>query len=333
MVTPEQAAAATAAGVKAGEFYLSLFSGRGAGVGSATDSSAKNWFADGYSTVPGSMGGSPFSVIYAEGSKTPIYIESTKLLNKNYQKYKDAPGSKARNTLIDAEGNGTANVFFINDNSRTKWDLTGVSSDTTEVVGDFYISENTQSLEQRTMGGQAGGSMPAVVRAARCRAAAVKALGCPVGAKCPPAGKEAECLPVVKVGGRCKAGCRAGGGGGGGMPSGGGMGAPGGGMPGGMDSGTKGNFINATFQNSEWTGTVIGVSKNANLNFDEKSSWKATESVDIDTLTVASGTAITADKPVKITVAKLVVSGGGAYKAGKNVTIETRKEEAKEEAK
>lgn len=54
---------------------------------------------------------------------------------------------------------------------------------------------------------------------------------------------------------------------------------------------------------------------------------------DMDTLTVAPGTKITSDKPVKITVAKLVVSGGGSCKAGKNVTIETRKEETKEDAK
>ena len=128
---------------------------------------------------------SPFSAIYAEVSKTPIYIESTKLINKNYLKYKDASGSKAQNLMIDAEGNGTANVFF----------------------------------------------------------------------------------------------------------------------------------INTTFQNSKWTGTVTGVSKNASLNFDEKSSWK-----------------LTADKPVKLSVAKLEVTGGGAFKAGRNVAIETRKEDAEEDA-
>lgn len=236
VATPEEAAAATAAGVKAGNFYLSLFSGRGTGVGSVTDNAAKNWFKDGYSTVPGSMGGSVFSVIYTEGSKTLIYIESTKLINKNYQKYKDAPGSKAQNIIIDAEDNGTANVFFINDNTKTKWDLTGVSKETTEIVGDFNISENTQSLEQR-MTGDSGGAQ-------------------------------------VQQGGQQGQGASAGGQIQGGMPGG---SAPGGmGGPEGMDSGTKGNFINVRFQNSEWTGTVIGFSKNASLNFDEKSSWKVT---------------------------------------------------------
>jgi hypothetical protein len=270
------------------------------------------------------MGGSPFSVIYAEGSKTPIYIESTKLINKNYQKYKDAPGSKAENIMIDAEGNGTANVFFINDNSKTKWDLTGVSNETTEIVGDFYISESTQSLEQRMMGGQGGMQMPG---------------GGMPGGEMPsggmPGGGEGG-MPDMGQGMMPPQGGMPGGPGGGegGMPGGGmpGGGMPGGGMPGGMDSGVKGNFINATFQNSEWTGTVTGVSENACLNFDEKSSWELTADTAIDTLTVAPGTMVTADKPVKLSVAKLEVTGGGAFKAGKNVTIETRKEDAEENA-
>ncbi len=317
VVTPEEAEAATAAGLKGGNFYLSLFAGRGSGVGSTSGSTGSNWFKDGYYTVPGSMGGSPFSVIYTEGSKTPIYIESTKLINKNYQKYKNAPGSKAQNLMIDAEGNGTANVFFINDNSKTKWDLTGVYNDTTEIVGDFYISENTESLEQRMMGGQ-GAGMPGG--------------GMPGGGM--PGGGQMQGGP---------GGGMPGGGEGGGMPGGQGMqmpssgmpggGMPGGGMPGGMNSGTKGNFINATFQNSEWTGTVLGVAKNARLNFDEKSSWKLTADTTIDKLTVAPGTVITADKPVKLSVVKLEVTGGGAFQAGKNVTIEMRKENTKEDAK
>ena len=53
----------------------------------------------------------------------------------------------------------------------------------------------------------------------------------------------------------------------------------------------------------------------------------------IDTLTVAPGTVISADRPVKLSVAKLAYSGSGAFKAGKNVTIETRPEEAKEDSK
>jgi len=311
VVTPEEQAAAQKAGTKTNAFTLSLF-GRSFGGGSSS-STTKSWFDDGYYKTPGGMGGSVFSVIYAEGSKTPIYIESTRVFNKNYAKYKDAPGSKAQNIIIDAEGNGTAVIFFINDNTKTKWDLTGISQETTEIVGDFNVSDNTQSLEQRMMGGGGASASGSQMQG-----------GMPSGGGMP--GGEGGGMPGGGEGGGMP-----GGGEGGGMPGGGGMGGMG--APGGMDSGTKGNFINATFQNSEWTGTVIGVSKNASFNFDEKSSWKVTASTDIDTLTVAPGTTITADKPVKITVAKLVVSGGGSYKAGKNVTIETRKEEAKEDAK
>jgi hypothetical protein len=100
-----------------------------------------------------------------------------------------------------------------------------------------------------------------------------------------------------------------------------------------MDSGTQGNFLNATFQNFEWKGTVVGVTKNANLIFDEKSSWKVTADAAIDTLTFAGGTVITADQPVTVSVAKMVVSCNGAFKAGKNVTLETREEEPKESSK
>jgi hypothetical protein len=95
----------------------------------------------------------------------------------------------------------------------------------------------------------------------------------------------------------------------------------------GMDSGTKGNFLNATFQNSEWKGTVVGVTKNANLTFDEKSSWKVTGDTAIDTLTVASGTVIDADMPVTLTYSKLVVSDNGTFTFGRNVTAKIQAKE------
>jgi hypothetical protein len=103
------------------------------------------------------------------------------------------------------------------------------------------------------------------------------------------------------------------------------------GMPGGMGMGQKGNYLNATFENSEWEGTVLGVSKNANLTFDGKSSWKVTGNTEIDTLTVAPGTVISADKPVTISYLKLEVSDGGKFKFGKNVTGEVRPPEEEPE--
>jgi hypothetical protein len=342
--TPEEAAAFQKSGTKAGTFFISLFGGRSGGTGSTTGSAAKNWFGDGYSSTPGGMGGNLFSVIYTEGSKTPIYIESSNLINKNYAKYKDAPGSKVKNLLIDAEGNGTANVFFINDNSKTKWDLTGVSQETTELVGDFNISENTQSLEQRMGGGGMPGSGAMGAGGQPGQGNASGGGGAP-GSQMQggPGGQPGE----AGSGGAGGPGGQMGEGGPGGPGGQAGEGGPGGaggqgmppGMPGmgpggpGMDSGTKGNFLNANFQNSEWKGTVVGVTRNAKLTFDEKSSWKVTGNTAIDTLTVAEGTVITADRPVTISVAKLVVSNNGAFKAGKNVTIESRKEEAKESGK
>jgi hypothetical protein len=114
-----------------------------------------------------------------------------------------------------------------------------------------------------------------------------------------------------------------------GMP--GGQGAPGGmGMPGaGMEMFQKGNYLNATFENSEWQGTVLGVTNNANLSFDAKSSLKVTGDTDIDTLTVAAGTVISADKPVTVSYSKLVVSDKGNFKFGKNVTGKVKPTEEK----
>ena len=41
VTTPEEAKAYTASGAKPGQFFISLFAGRGGGVGSTTDSTAK----------------------------------------------------------------------------------------------------------------------------------------------------------------------------------------------------------------------------------------------------------------------------------------------------
>ena len=105
------------------------------------------------------------------------------------------------------------------------------------------------------------------------------------------------------------------------------------GMPGMETGGKKGNYLNASFENSEWQGTVVGMTKNADLTFDDKSSWKVTSDTAIDTLTVAPGTVISAARPVTVSVAKLAVTGSGAFKAGKNVKIETRKEEPAQDSK
>jgi hypothetical protein len=291
--TPQEAAAFEASGAKADAFSMNMFANGRTG-GKLSKPALKYWFEDGNTLVPGAGGGNGLAVIYTEGSKTPIHIDSSRLINKNYARYKDAPGSKAKNLIISSEGNGTANVFFTNDNSRTRWDLTGKVNETTEVIGDFSIAELSTSSDG-AMGpgrGMPGGGMPGG--------------GMPGGGQGAPGGQPGQSGQAQ---------------GGQGMPAGmpGGQGASG--MPGvGMEMFQKGNYLNATFENSEWKGTVLGVTRNANLTFDDKSSWKVTGDTDIDTLTVASGTVINADKPITVSYSKLVVSDKGNFKFGKNIT-------------
>ena len=244
-------------------FELNMFADK-ANQWAFSKESLAYWFKDGYATAPGFSGGNKIAVIYTDGSKTPIYVDSTRLENRNFQVYKDKPGSKAQNLLISAEGNGTANVFFLNENRKTRWDLTGQSQETTELVGDFNVAAPST--------GGPGGMPP--------------------GMMMPPPGGE------------------------GGPP------APPGGFPA-MPAGgfEKDNHLHARFENSEWQGTVIGVSENATLTFDATSAWTVTASTQIDTLTVAAGTALTAKAPVTITVFDLKAPPG--FKAGKNVTIKS----------
>jgi len=314
--TPKEAAAFEASGARVDAFSMNMFANGRTG-GKLSKDALKYWFEDGCTLVPGAGGGNALAVIYTEGSKTPVHIDSSRLINRNYAKYKDIPGSKAKNLIISSEGNGTANVFFSNDNSRTRWDLTGKSNETTEVVGDFSIAEASASSGMMGGmpggGGASGGGMPGGQAGEGQQAA---------GGQGEPGG-----MPSVQgaPGGQ---GLPGGQGASGGMPSG---GAPGGmGMPGGgMEMFQKGNFLNATFENSEWQGTVLGVSGNASLVFDAKSSWKVTADTEIDTLTVAAGTVISADKPVTVSYSKLVVSDMGNFKFGKNVTGKVREAEEK----
>lgn len=222
------------------------------------------WFADGYRTAPGFSGGNKMAVIYTDGSKTPIYVDSTRLENRNYQLYKNRPGSKAENLIVSAEGNGTANVFFLNENKQNRWDLTGESQETTEIVGDFNIAPPS------TAG--SGGMPPGMIM--------------------PLPGSE------------------------------GGPAAPPGGFPPMPAGGFEGdNHLHARFENSEWEGTVVGVSQNATLTLDARSTWVITRSTAIDTLEVQVGTLLSARGPVTLTVYDLKAPPG--FKPGKNVTLTT----------
>ena len=106
------------------------------------------WFTD-RSKTPGYSGGNKFAVIYVENSSTPIYVEASKLVNRNYEEYGDPSKleegmTPADNLLLSVEGAGSATIFFKDENDQTPWDLTGEEAGTTELTGDFYIGAYSQ---------------------------------------------------------------------------------------------------------------------------------------------------------------------------------------------
>lgn len=131
-----------------------------------TMSSLNWWFLD-KSATPGYSGGNRFAVIYTEASSTPVYVESTLLVNENYKKYGSGKYNSsaaykgtyleayakvnsgkckaADNYIISAESGGTGNVYFKNENTKTHWDLLNAKSATTEITGDFYIAATVSS--------------------------------------------------------------------------------------------------------------------------------------------------------------------------------------------
>jgi hypothetical protein len=116
------------------------------------------WFSD-KSLTPGYSGGNKFAVIYVENSATPIYVDSTRLINKNYAEYGTLSAEAiaegqipADNLLISVEGGGTGNVYFTNENSHTVWDLTGETDETTELFGDFYLGAAAESSDNPNLG-------------------------------------------------------------------------------------------------------------------------------------------------------------------------------------
>lgn len=193
------------------------------------------WFLD-KSATPGYSGGNRFAVIYTEASSTPVYVDSSLLVNENYKKYGDSKYNSpdaykgtylesyaeanpdkckaANNYIVSAEGGGTGLVYFKNENSKTHWDLSNPKSETTEINGDFYVAKTVTSS------------------------------------------------------------------------------APG------MGSGPS--TLNAHFENSEWIGTTDGYAYNANLYFDDNSSWKVTKNTTVGTIEASDVSKITADTPVTV---------------------------------
>ena len=117
------------------------------------------WYLD-RSKTPGYSGGNKFAVIYSDGSPAVINVDSCLLVNDNYTNYgvesdwwksltpeEQAIYTPADNLICSAENSGKLNVTFVNENSRTKWDVTGGSDETCELVGDFYVApKNTNAV-------------------------------------------------------------------------------------------------------------------------------------------------------------------------------------------
>ena len=114
------------------------------------------WFTD-KSKTPGYSGGNKFAVMYVENSSTPIYVEASQMVNRNYVEYGDAsklPEGQipADNLLLSVEGAGSATIHFKDENDQTPWDLTGESDGTTELSGDFFIGAYSQSTGSPDIG-------------------------------------------------------------------------------------------------------------------------------------------------------------------------------------
>ncbi len=117
------------------------------------------WYLD-RSKTPGYSGGNKFAVIYSDGSPAVVNVDSCLLVNDNYTNYgmesawwngltpeEQAIYTPADNLICSAENSGKLNVTFVNENSSTKWDVTGASDETCELVGDFYIApKNTNAV-------------------------------------------------------------------------------------------------------------------------------------------------------------------------------------------
>lgn len=92
------------------------------------------WFED-KTTAP--QTGEIMSCIILTGNAI-VETDSCHFVNRNYEKYAD---EGATNYLVAGDNGGSGTVHFYNQNSQTKWDLTGKSDATCELNGDIYVAE------------------------------------------------------------------------------------------------------------------------------------------------------------------------------------------------
>ena len=110
------------------------------------------WFVD-KTTAP--QTGEVMACVILTGT-APVTTNACHYVNENYELY---AAEGATNYLVAGDNGGSGTINFYNQNSATKWDLTGVSDATCELVGDIYVAEIV------TMTGPDAGSGPATVNA------------------------------------------------------------------------------------------------------------------------------------------------------------------------
>ena len=110
------------------------------------------WYTD-KSAAPND--GSVMACVLLTGT-APVTTHACLFVNENYENYGD---QCAANYLVAGDNGGNATITFNDQNSRTKWDLTGESDETCELTGDIYVAEIV------TMSGPDAGSGPSAVNA------------------------------------------------------------------------------------------------------------------------------------------------------------------------
>ncbi|MGM9615189.1 MAG: hypothetical protein ACI3W7_06675 [Oscillospiraceae bacterium] len=120
--------------------------------GDDTSQAASYWFTD-KSVAPND--GSAMACVLLTGT-APVTTHSCLFVNENYENY---ASEGATNYLVAGDNGSNGTIHFYDQNSRTKWDLTGASDETTELTGDIYVAEIV------TMSGPDAGNGPSIVNA------------------------------------------------------------------------------------------------------------------------------------------------------------------------
>jgi hypothetical protein len=232
------------------------------------------WFVD-KSKTPGYSGGNKFAVIYVENASTPIVVNSSYLVNQNYLEYGDASTlgddeTPADNLLVSVESAGTANLIFVNENHRTKWDI---SMPEGKQRGNTSRYAHWESYCEHY--GKQSCKRAKEIRMSRFR----EDLSLEDPETC-------ELFGDFYLGAESSS-------------------------DGDQNAGTGVNTLNASFENSEWEGTIILEDDTgaANLTFDEQSIWFVTGDASVGNLTLAHENNLVADEAVTITVTGSLVIG------------------------